>query len=115
MDLRSEDLNQDFVRVNRVTKNPTLGGIESIGLAIGDRHDRIAAKRATVHRKCEGLSDEVAYQRPIPASALSVASVVAHLRWVESHWFERSFLGRESPQGTATVVGTSTECRWTIS
>lgn len=56
-------------------------------------------QRATVHRKCAGLSDEVAYQRPIPASALSVASVVAHLRWVESHWFERSFLGRESPAG----------------
>jgi uncharacterized damage-inducible protein DinB len=53
-------------------------------------------QRATVHRKCAGLGDEVAHQRPIKQSALTVASVVSHLRWVESHWFERSFLGRES-------------------
>ena len=45
-------------------------------------------------------------------SALTVAPVVSHLRWVESHWFERSFLGRESAQRTPTAVGTSTECRW---
>jgi uncharacterized damage-inducible protein DinB len=56
-------------------------------------------QRATVHRKCAGLNNEAAYQRPIPASALSVASVVSHLRWVEWHWFERSFLGREPASG----------------
>lgn len=50
-------------------------------------------QRATVHRKCAGLTDEAAWSRPVAASPLSVAAVVAHLRWTEWHWLERSFLG----------------------
>ena len=52
-------------------------------------------QRATVHRKSAGLSDVTAQQQLLDSSSLSVASVVSHLRWVEWHWFERSFLGRE--------------------
>lgn len=52
-------------------------------------------QRATVHRKCTGLGDGAAHQRLIPGSTLSIASVVSHLRWVESLWFERNFLGLE--------------------
>jgi uncharacterized damage-inducible protein DinB len=53
-------------------------------------------QRATVRRKCEGLDEEAARRRPVPSSELSIASVVSHLRSVEWHWFERSFLGDDS-------------------
>ena len=51
--------------------------------------------RATVHAKCEGLTDELAHLAPIPTSPLmSIGGVVSHLRWVETWWFETVFLGR---------------------
>jgi hypothetical protein len=50
-------------------------------------------QRATVHRKCAGLGDVEARRQVLPTSALTVASLVTHLRWIEWHWFERSFLG----------------------
>jgi hypothetical protein len=40
--------------------------------------------------------EEAARRRPVPSSELSIASVVSHLRSVEWHWFERSFLGDDS-------------------
>jgi uncharacterized protein DUF664 len=53
--------------------------------------------RATVARKCEGLSDELARQAPLPASPLTnPASLVSHLRWVEHWWFESRFLGLDN-------------------
>ncbi|MGI8335434.1 DinB family protein [Actinomadura scrupuli] len=50
--------------------------------------------RATVFRKCEGLSDELA-QRPLLSSSplMTVAGLVSHLRWVEQSWFENVMLG----------------------
>lgn len=52
--------------------------------------------RATVHAKCEGLSDEDARRAPIESSPLTtIASLVSHLRWVEYWWFEVIFLGEE--------------------
>ena len=56
-------------------------------------------QRATVHRKCAGLDDESVVRRAVVTSELTVASVVSHLRWVEWHWFERSFLGRPADEG----------------
>ncbi len=50
-------------------------------------------QRATVHRKCAGLGNRASREPLVPSSELSVASIVSHLRWVEWHWFERSFLG----------------------
>jgi len=51
-------------------------------------------QRSTVRLKCQGLSDEHARLAPLPASPrMTVATVVAHLRWVELAWFEVSFLG----------------------
>ncbi|MER5479932.1 DinB family protein [Streptomyces sp. NPDC002734] len=52
--------------------------------------------RATVHAKCEGLSDEDARKAPLPGSPLmSVAGLVSHVRWVEYYWFDVMFLGGE--------------------
>jgi uncharacterized damage-inducible protein DinB len=50
--------------------------------------------RTTVARKCEGLSDELAYRRLLPTSPLmTVAGLVGHLRWVEHSWFEHVLMG----------------------
>jgi uncharacterized damage-inducible protein DinB len=53
-------------------------------------------QRGTVHRKCAGIAQEAAHSRLVGSSALTVASVISHLRWAEWHWFERSFLGEGS-------------------
>ena len=55
-------------------------------------------ERTTVARKCEGLSDELARQAPLPASPLTnPASLVSHLRWVEHWWFESTVPGPRQP------------------
>jgi uncharacterized damage-inducible protein DinB len=59
-------------------------------------------QRAIVPYKCEGLSEEDAHRRVLPASPLmTVAGLVSHLRWTEHCWFEVAFSGRgtaENPQ-----------------
>ena len=53
-------------------------------------------QRATVRLKCTGLSDEQAQLAPLPSSPrMTVAMLVAHLRWAELAWFEVSFLGAQ--------------------
>lgn len=51
--------------------------------------------RATVVRKASGLTTEQAVSRPVPASTLSVASVVKHLTGVERFWFSIDFAGAD--------------------
>src|SRR5215475_6489576 len=51
-------------------------------------------QRATVHTKCEGLSDTDAHRSVLPRSPLTMAGAVSHLRWAEHCWFEVVFLGR---------------------
>ncbi|OWA19262.1 mini-circle protein [Streptomyces sp. CS227] len=52
--------------------------------------------RATVHAKCQGLSEEDAGRTPLPGSPLmSVAGLVSHVRWVEYYWLDVMFLGGE--------------------
>jgi uncharacterized damage-inducible protein DinB len=52
--------------------------------------------RGTVHRKCEGISEEHARSTPLTTSPLmSIAGVVNHLRWVEWGWFEYTLHGAE--------------------
>jgi uncharacterized damage-inducible protein DinB len=52
--------------------------------------------RATVRAKCEGLSEDLARQAPLPTSPLTtIAGLVSHVRWVEYSWFEVVFLGQE--------------------
>ncbi|MQA01349.1 MAG: DUF664 domain-containing protein [Streptosporangiales bacterium] len=54
-------------------------------------------QRAIVLWKCEGSSDADAHRPVLPSSPLmTVAGIVAHLRWVEHTWFEVLFLGRSS-------------------
>lgn len=58
-------------------------------------------QRAIIAWKCEGLSDEDAHRSVLPTSPLmTMAGLVAHLRWVENTWFEVLFLGgpAEGPQ-----------------
>lgn len=52
--------------------------------------------RATVHVKCEGLSDRDARRAPLPTSPLmTISGLVNHLRWVEYSWFQVRLLGEE--------------------
>ena len=51
-------------------------------------------QRATIHLKCEGLTDEQARQRLTPSPLTSIAGVVGHLLWVEYFWFIH-VLGRQ--------------------
>ncbi|MCC5578885.1 DinB family protein [Microtetraspora sp. AC03309] len=52
--------------------------------------------RATVHAKCEGLSDENAASAPLPGSPLmTISGLVSHLRWVEYSWIQVVLLGEE--------------------
>src|SRR4051812_49811391 len=56
-------------------------------------------QRAIVRYKCEGLPDEDAHRRVLPASPLmTVAGVVSHLRWTEHCWLEVAFSGRGTPE-----------------
>jgi hypothetical protein len=53
--------------------------------------------RATVVTKVAGLSDQQAFGRPVPASALTPACVVKHLTGVERFWFSIDFAGADLP------------------
>ena len=58
-------------------------------------------QRAIIQWKCEGLSEEDAHRSVIPTSPLmTMAGLVAHMRWTEHCWFEVLLLGRpaEGPQ-----------------
>jgi uncharacterized damage-inducible protein DinB len=51
-------------------------------------------QRSLVRLKCEGLSKEDAHRKVLPTSPLmTMAGVVAHLRWVEYSWFNLHLLG----------------------
>ncbi|MFC7386971.1 DinB family protein [Sphaerisporangium rhizosphaerae] len=52
--------------------------------------------RATVHAKCEGLSEENARKALLPSSPLTtISGLVSHLRWVEYSWVQVRLLGEE--------------------
>ncbi|MFD0560345.1 uncharacterized protein DUF664 [Stackebrandtia endophytica] len=58
-------------------------------------------QRSILLWKCEGLSDADAHRALIPTSPLmTMAGLIAHMRWVENTWFEVMFLGRpaDGPQ-----------------
>jgi hypothetical protein len=51
-------------------------------------------QRSFVRMKCEGLSEEDAHRKLLPTSPLmTMAGLVAHLRWNEYFWFQRSLMG----------------------
>jgi Protein of unknown function (DUF664) len=51
--------------------------------------------RATVVNKVAGLTDEAAFDRPVPPSTLSPAGVVRHLSGTERFWFSIDFGGAD--------------------
>lgn len=55
--------------------------------------------RATLLRKCEGLSPEQLKQRAVPPSNLSLLGLVRHLVEVERHWFVHMMRGPRSDVG----------------
>jgi hypothetical protein len=51
-------------------------------------------QRSLVRMKCEGLSEADAHRKMLPTSPLmTMAGIVAHLRWVEYSWFHLNLLG----------------------
>jgi uncharacterized damage-inducible protein DinB len=54
-------------------------------------------QRATLARKCEGLTDADLRARPVPTSALSLLGLVRHLAEVERAWFRRVFDDHDAP------------------
>lgn len=51
-------------------------------------------QRSFVRMKCKDLSEEDAHRKVLPTSPLmTVAGIVAHLRWVEYSWFHLDLLG----------------------
>ncbi len=52
--------------------------------------------RATVHAKCEGLTDAGARAAPLATSPLmTIGGLVSHVHWVEYWWLQVVFLGEE--------------------
>jgi hypothetical protein len=50
--------------------------------------------RSLVRIKCEGLGETDAHRKVLPTSPLmTVAGLVAHLRWVEYSWFSQNLFG----------------------
>ncbi|WP_431935342.1 DinB family protein [Micromonospora sp. RP3T] len=76
--------------------------IERIGppLRAGERETLRAFldfHRATLARKCEGLTDEQLRQQSSPPSALSLLGLVRHMAEVERAWFRRVIAAEDVP------------------
>jgi uncharacterized damage-inducible protein DinB len=57
----------------------------------------LAYERATLARKCAGLSPDELRRRALPPSTLSLLGLVRHVAEVERGWFRRSIAGEEAP------------------
>jgi hypothetical protein len=53
--------------------------------------------RASLLRKCEGLTREQLAIRACPPSGLSLVGLIRHMTNVERNWFRRRFGGQELP------------------
>ncbi|MDQ3404506.1 MAG: DinB family protein [Actinomycetota bacterium] len=53
--------------------------------------------RATVVMKSSGLSEQDAHRSVLASPLMTVAGLLAHLRWVEASWFDKVLGGREGP------------------
>ncbi len=52
--------------------------------------------RATLLRKCDGLTPAQLKERPVETSLLSLLGLVRHMTFVEQVWFESTFAGRDA-------------------
>jgi uncharacterized damage-inducible protein DinB len=66
--------------VERIDPDPLLGERDMLAAWV-DFH------RATLLRKCAGLSEEQLKQRSCPPSSMSLLGLVRHLTEVENGWF----------------------------
>ncbi|ADI10527.1 MULTISPECIES: DinB family protein [Streptomyces] len=53
--------------------------------------------RATLAKKCDGLSDEELRRQSMPPSTLSLLGLVRHMAEVERNWFRRVLGGEDIP------------------
>jgi hypothetical protein len=53
--------------------------------------------RATLARKCEGLTDERAAVASVPPSGLTLTGLVQHMAEVERNWFRRVLAAEQAP------------------
>ncbi|MGF1429834.1 DinB family protein [Kitasatospora sp. LaBMicrA B282] len=59
-------------------------------------------QRQILRWKCEGLTDQDAHRSVIPTSpAMTMAGLLAHMRWTEHTWLEVMFLGGDEKQNPA--------------
>ena len=64
--------------------------------------DALNAMRAGVLKKLAGLSEEDARRSTVP-SGTSLAGLLQHLTFVESHWFEHIVAGRPASRGRRSM------------
>jgi uncharacterized damage-inducible protein DinB len=55
----------------------------------------LAFYRATLLRKCAGLTVEQASIKPVASSAMSLLGLLRHMTFVEQIWFDRRFAGND--------------------
>lgn len=53
-------------------------------------------QRATLLRKCDGLSVAQMKERPVSTSRLSLLGMIRHMTFVEQVWFESTFAGHDT-------------------
>ncbi len=66
----------------------------------GDERTQLDAwldfQRATLLRKCDGLSVAQMKERPVATSRLSLLGIIRHMTFVEQVWFETTFAGHDT-------------------
>jgi hypothetical protein len=66
----------------------------------GDERTQLDAwldfQRATLLKKCDGLSAAQMKERPVATSRLSLLGIIRHMTFVEQVWFETTFAGRDT-------------------
>jgi uncharacterized damage-inducible protein DinB len=68
------------------------------------------SQRATLARKCDGLTDDQLRQRAVPPSALSLLGIVRHMAEVEKNWFRPLLSG--DAMTTIWAPGPDWEAAW---
>jgi len=71
-------------------------------------------QRATLARKCEGLTPDQLRRRSVPPATLSLLGLVRHLADVERGWFRRTLAGENAPEVFASEAdpdGDFKQCR----
>ena len=71
-------------------------------LEVGERETLTAFlefQRATLARKCDGLTDSQLRECAVPPSRLSLLGIVRHMAEVERNWFRRVLGGEDLPGG----------------